>query len=248
MQTMAASAFPNAPEGLTQRVQSGQITWTGPVVLTFARLVLACLVQGLCSLFVEDSARWMTVWGTLVDLGSLALIALFLRREGISLPDLFRARPRTSALRTLGLTLLYLVTFGIIGFSVAAISSLLITGSPFAEPPVGSLPLWAGLYSTLLWPLIWGFTEQATYDGYAAPRIAALRGRTFAIALVSLGWAAQHLALPFRPDAAYLALRFVPSLAIAITSTSIYLRTRHLLPLALAHWIIDAGTGALTLK
>ena len=104
------------------------------------------------------------------------------------------------------------------------------------------------MYSTLIWPLIWGFTEQATYDGYAAPRIAALRNNAFAIALVSLGWAAQHIALPFRPDAEYLALRFIPSLAIAITSTSIYLRTRHLLPLALAHWIIDAGTGALTLK
>ncbi len=245
---MTASALPNSPELLAQRVQAGQISWTGPVVLVFARLVLAFASQGLASLFADDAARWMTVWGTLVDLGSLALMAFFLRREGLGIADLFRARPRSSALRTIGLALLYLVIFGIIGFSVAAVASLLITGSPFAEPPVGGLPLWAGLYSTLIWPLIWGFTEQATYDGYAAPRIAALRSTGFAIALVSVGWAAQHLALPFRPDADYLALRFIPSLAIAITSTSIYLRTRHLLPLALAHWIIDAGTGALTLK
>ena len=116
---MNAAALPNSPEALTQRVQSGQITLTGPLVLTFARLVLAFGAQGLTSLFVEDAARWMTVWGTLVDLGSLALMAYFLRREGLSIPDLFRARPRSSALRTVGLTLLYLVVFGIIGFAVA---------------------------------------------------------------------------------------------------------------------------------
>jgi membrane protease YdiL (CAAX protease family) len=254
---MSDSGFPNSREALSERAARGRLTWVGPVVLSFARLLLAMMAQGLCALVLllggtprplEESARWMTVWGTLVDLGSLALMAFFLRREGLSVRALFRARAPTSWPRTVGLALLYLVVFGIIGFSVAAAASLLITGTAFSEPPVGHLPLWAGLYSTLVWPLIWGFTEQATYDGYAVPRLEVLRGRAFAVALVSLGWAAQHLALPFRPDAAYLALRFIPSLAIALTSTAIYLRTRNLLPLAIAHWLIDAGTGALTLK
>lgn len=197
---------------------------------------------------MEQSAAWMTVWATLVDLGSLALIGYFLRREGISIRDLFRARPRTSALRTIGLTVLYLVALGAVGFSVAVVANLALRGTPFGEPPVSHLPLWAGLYSTIVWPLIWGFTEEATYNGYAAPRLEALRGRAFAVAVVSLGWAAQHLALPFRPDVEFLLLRFLPSLGVAIAATLIYLRTRRLLPLALAHWLIDAATGALTLR
>jgi membrane protease YdiL (CAAX protease family) len=50
-----------------------------------------------------------------------------------------------------------------------------------------------------------------------------------------------------RFDATFLALRFVPSLAVGVVMVAIYLRTRNLLSLALAHWLIDALTGALTL-
>lgn len=94
--------------------------------------------------------------------------------------------------------------------------------------------------------LVWGFVEQATYDGYAAPRLRELFDSRWALAIVCVGWAAQHLALPFRADPEFWAYRFFPALAVAVASVAIYLRTRELLPLALAHWWLDAATGALT--
>ena len=33
----------------------------------------------------------------------------------------------------------------------------------------GSLPDQAALYGVLVWPFIWGLTEQMTYNGYLAP-------------------------------------------------------------------------------
>lgn len=252
-----SEGFPNSPEALARRARGGELGWAGPLTLAFARTPLAFLGQGLGALVLsargsatpyEDAAAWMTVWATFVDLGSLALLALFLRREGLGLFDLYRAGPGGSALGTLGRGLGYLVFLGAVGVGAASAASLALTGRPFAEPPVSHLPLWAGLYSTLVWPLLWGFTEEATYNGYAAPRLAALRGRGFAVAVVSAGWALQHVALPFRPDPVFLALRLVPSLAVALAATTLYLRTRRLLPLALAHWLIDALTGALTLR
>lgn len=249
--------FPNSPEALAERARTGQLTWAGPLVLIFARTGLAFLAQGAAALVLAargspqpyaDAAAWMTVWATLVDLGSLGLLAFFLRREGIGLLDLYRAAAPYSGWGTVGRALGYLLFLGAVGMASASVASLALTGQPFAEPPVSSLPLWAGLYSALVWPLLWGFTEEATYNGYAAPRVAALRSKGLAVALVSVGWALQHVALPFRPDAVFLALRLVPSLAVAVAATLIYLRTRRLLPLALAHWLVDAATGALTLR
>jgi hypothetical protein len=34
----------------------------------------------------------------------------------------------------------------------------------------GSLPLPAALYGVLVWPFLWGLTEQMTYHGYLVPR------------------------------------------------------------------------------
>lgn len=249
--------FPNSPEALAERARTGQLTWAGPVVLTLARTALAFAAQGVAALVLAaqgsrqpyaDAAAWMTVWASLVDLGSLGLLAYFLRREGIGLVDLYRARAPGAPWGTAGRALGYLLFLGAVGVAAASAASLALTGRPFADPPVSSLPLWAGLYSALVWPLLWGFTEEATYNGYAAPRVAALRGRGFAVALVSVGWALQHVALPFRPDPVFLALRLAPSLAVAVAATTIYLRTRRLLPLAIAHWLVDAATGALTLR
>lgn len=241
---------PNSQQAIARRVAAGQVRWDALVILASARLVLALLAQGLAALvgrtgYVEAGA-WMTVWASLVDLGCLALLVYFLRREGLGLSDLFRAREPVPLHRTLLLVPLVLVGLGGLGFSVAAVTGLLVSGA-VPPPPTSTLPLWAGLYSLLVWPLLWGFTEQATYDGYVAPRALALGRSRWALAIVVLGWGAQHLALPFEPDLAFLATRLLPSCAIAVACVAWYLRVRNLLPFALAHWLIDAATGAMTL-
>lgn len=247
---------PNSETAIAARVATGRVRADAVIVVALARTVLSFLAQGLTALvlwaqghaepFVGAQA-WFTVHGTLVDVGSLALLVWYLRREGLGLTDLFRARVGPSLGRSLLQVPLILLVVGAVGFSAGALTGLVTMGTAFPPPPVSPLPLWAGLYSTLVWPLIWGFTEQMTYDGYCAPRAAALGRGRWLLAIVAFGWAAQHLALPFQWDAAFLACRFFPSLAVALTCMAIYLRTRNLLPLALAHWIIDAGTGALTL-
>jgi hypothetical protein len=51
----------------------------------------------------------------------------------------------------------------------------------------GRLPLLAALYGVLVWPFIWGLTEQMTYNGYLVPRFQVLcRSTSVAIAVVTL--------------------------------------------------------------
>lgn len=248
-------AAPNSPEAIAGRVARGRVSWTGPVVLSFARTALAFLAQGSTWAVLrlggvpvryEDAGRWFTVHGTLVDLGSLALLWFFLRREGLRITDLFRSGRERSLLNALAWLVPLLLLFGAVGFLTAAVTGFAVYGTAQSQPPVSALPFWAALYSTLVWPLLWGITEQLTYDGYAAPRLAAMGRTRWVLAIVCVGWALQHVALPFRADAAFWAYRFFPALAVAVTSVAVYLRTRRLLPLVLMHWVIDAGTGALT--
>lgn len=245
--------MPNSEAAVRARVAAGAIGWPAVLLVSFARLGFALVAQGvtagvLAARGVERpfvaAADWFTVHGTLVDLGTLALLAWLLRREGLSVADLFRARSVPFG-RSLLLAPVMLVGLGAVGFAGAAVTGLVVYGTPLVPPPMSPLPLWAALYSALVWPLVWGFVEEAAYNGYAAPRAQALGG-TLAVAVVCLGWAAQHLALPLRFDAAFLAVRFFPSLGVAIAAVAVYLRTRNLLPLAIAHWLIDAASGALT--
>ena len=89
-------------------------------------------------------------------------------------------------------------------------SSLFIFGT--TQPPAlfRPIPLLPALYGVLLFPLVWGLTEQMTYNGYLAPRIQVLSGRTaIAVALVSFAWSLQHAFQPLTFDADFMVYRFL---------------------------------------
>lgn len=246
--------MPTARELPVFRVDPSRVPAWAPVALCFLRFVLASGAQAVTALGMrgagvprawERAGDWMTVWGTAVDVGCLVALALLLRREGLSLRDLYAAVPPRWGDVPLAFGLLLLL--GVVGFAGGALAGLVFYGTPTPPPPFGHLPLWAGLYSTLVWPVLWGFTEQATYNGYAAPRLALRHGRATALILVATGWAVQHVALPATLDLAHAGFRFFSSLPIALIAVPFYLRTGRLLPLALAHVTIDALSGSLTL-
>lgn len=251
----ALPAFPNAPGAVGDRVRAGLVPTWGPLAACFIRFPLAFAAHALTAAGMafagvpspwEAAAPWMTVWATAVDLGTLALLAVLLRREGLRLRDLYRdaSYRAVDLLSALGILLL----LGAVGFAGGAIAGLVFYGTPTPPPPFGHLPLWAGLYSTLVWPVLWGVTEEATYNGYAAPRLTARFGRLApALAIVASGWALQHVALPARLDLAHAGFRFFSSLPVALVAVPLYLKTGRLLPIALAHVWIDMLSGSLTL-
>lgn len=240
---------PNSRAVLEQRARTGQLTFIGPLLMVFARLVLAFLMQAVVAALYTwrahpdpwlAAAPWFTVTGTLVDLGSLALLTRLTRREGIRLVDLLGLEPRQiprDLLRAAGIALVFLV----VGIACGAASSILLYGS--SPPPriMGPLPLWAALYSLLVWPVIWGAVEQMTYNGYAAPRLQALTGKTWlAVLITCIGYGLQHIALPALPDVRFMLYRFLPAFGIGVVMILLYLRSRRLLPFIVAHWLVDA--------
>jgi len=243
----------NAWPVIRRRVLDRRVTWSGPLAMVAARSVFALLAQGLVTLVfawlqnpdpVKAGTAWWQVTGTLVDLGCLALLFWLTRREGIRIRDLIglqRGRLGRDALLGLGLLLL---AFPVVMIGGSILSGLLIfreiqPGEPMLAA-MKSLPLWAALYARSIWWVVWSFTEQLTYNGYALPRLQALTGRTWpAVLIVGLGWALQHAFLPFVPDLRVFLYLFIQMLPLVLVMQLVYLRIRRLPPLIVMHWGMD---------
>jgi len=244
----------------SRAVALDRITWTGPLLLATGRSGMILLAQAVAAgVFAlrghpspwRAAAPWWTVYGTLVDLGCLALMWRFTRAEGISMRDLIGAIKLPRDILT-GLSYYCLVLPLFVGGGM--LSTKLLYGSLQAGGSSGlfmarTLPLWAVVYSLSAWWMIWSPTEEMTYQAYALPRIQALSGRTWvAMAVVGFWWALQHSLLPFLPDwrsVLWRFLAFVPGVTVFML---IYLKTRRLAPLIVAHWLMDIGAVLMTLR
>jgi len=237
----------NSKNMIQKRLASGQITSKWPYVIVFARLFFALVTQSLvAALFFSKSPSpyqaagdWWPVYGTLIDLGCFILIIWQIKKEGLRFRDLLnfdQRRLRRDVLIGLAFILWVfpLAMVGIIG------CSLLIFGSSQSPSIYNSLPVWAAVYSLLIFPLTWGLMEQCTYQGYALSRLNAMLPRPgLAIAIVVFGWSIQHIALPLMFDWRYMLYRFLSFLPLAVVMALIYLRTRRLIPFIIAHWAVD---------
>ena len=255
-------ATTNSQTEIEKRATLGQISWVGPVVVVASRTVLAVVAQAIVAVIYvlrhnasawRAAAPWWSIYGTLVDLGCLALMARFTRGEGIGLRDLIggiRLHWGRDVFVGIGWFLL-IFPFFMVG---APLSSKLVYGStqPNLYPGLlagRALPLWGVIYSLSLWWIIWSPTEEMTYQAYALPRLQALLGRWWiTIPVVSLWWALQHSFFPLILDWHYVAWRFLAFLPGVTVFMLVYLRTRRLPPLIVAHWPMDILAVLITVK
>lgn len=248
---MSDTDLSNSRVALERRHAAGALTWVGPASMLFARSIFAVVAGAAVAAFFamkgatapwREAARWFPIYATLIDAGCLALLSILMRREGARLFGLIefdRARLGRDALYGLLLIIpsLVLILGGIAG------ASLIVYGS--AKPPASifaPLPLPAALYATLVFPVIWGVTEQMTYNGYLAPRIQVVSRRTaVAVALVAFSWSFQHVVMPVKFDADYVVYRMISPVPFSVFIILMYLRVRRLLPFAIAHGLMDGA-------
>ena len=101
----------------------------------------------------------------------------------------------------------------------------------------------AALYGVLVFPFIWGLTEQMTYNGYLAPGFQVLcRSTTLAVAFVAFAWSLQHAFMPLTFDPKYMTFRLLSSVPNTVFQTLLYLRLRRLVPLAVGHALMDGAS------
>ena len=241
----------NSHEALIRRREAGTLTWRGPALMLFARAAFGVGAQAVvAAVFAlrasptpwHDAEPWLPVYGTLIDAGCLVLLWRLTRREGIDLFDLVGfERARLARDTLLGLALIPVSLVFIFGGVYAA--GWLVYGTLTQPYFLGGLPLAAALYGVLIWPFVWGLTEQLTYNGYLVPRFQILcRNTSVAIAVVAFVWSMQHAFMPLTFDAKFMAYRLLASVPSSVFETVLYLRLRRVVPLAIAHALMDGST------
>lgn len=255
MYTDTVNNLPNSVESIQKRISNRSIIWIAPVLMVLARPVLALLMQGITIIIftvqgnpspASASTAWWTVYGNFIDIGCLILLVSLLRREGIKLFDLVSFdRKKLPKDILLGIVICAL-TFPVTIYAGSTLASILVYGKLQPDLPAGalirSLPLWGVLYSRIIWWVIWSFTEELTFQGYALPRLKLITGHSWtAVLWVGFGWALQHSFLPFIniSHAVWLFIAFFP---LTIALQLIYLRLHRLTPLIVAHWMMDLGS------
>ena len=248
--TIAPAAGPNSHDALRRRLDAATLTWRGPALMLFARTACAVGAQALvAAIFAlrssptpwHDAEPWLPVYGTLIDAGCLALLWRLTRREGIGLFDLAgfeRARFARDVLLALALVPVSLVF--ILGGVYAA--GWVVYGTVTPPYLYGPLPLPAALYGLLVFPFIWGVTEQMTYNGYLVSRLQVLcRSTSLAVGPVAFAWSLQHAFMPLTFDPKFMVFRLLSPVPFSIFQTLLYLRFRRLVPLAIAHGLMDSA-------
>jgi membrane protease YdiL (CAAX protease family) len=242
---------PNSNEALLRRRDAGTLPWRGPALMLFARAALAVAAQGVfAAIFVLRSTPrpwrhaepWLPVYGTLIDAGCLGLLWWLTRKEGIRLFDLVGFE-RTRLLRDilLGVALIPACLAFILGGVYAA--GWLVYGTLMPPYFSGPLPLPAALYGLLVWPFIWGLTEQMTYNGYLMARFQVLCRHTgVAVAIVAFVWSLQHAFMPLTFDPKFMVFRLLSPIPESVFVTLLYLRLRRLIPFAVSHALMDGAT------
>jgi uncharacterized protein len=82
-----------------------------------------------------------------------------------------------------------------------------------------------------------------TYNGYLLPRFQVLcRSTSLAIVIVAFVWSLQHAFMPLTFDARFMVFRLFSSVPHSVFQTFLYLRLRRLVPLAIAHALMDGAS------
>jgi hypothetical protein len=198
---------------------------------------------------LDEAAGWWMVYAALVDLGTLAVIFLLLKREGGSYRGLLG--PSTTT---------WQVILGAVGVLAASVPAVVFTaelttavyGQDAVAPmfAIVQLPPWASVVSVGVVPLLAELAEPVAFLGVVLPRLERRLGRSWLAATIVVAvWAGEHALYPLLTGgggldwefAAYRVASVLPFLA--AWTALFYALGRRLLPIMAARWVFNAGTA-----
>ena len=252
----AGSAAPDAPaaaQPLPTAVAGAAATaqWASPApavptiapapTVPLGRLALAALARGGAillagaALAASGSLIWISPATVLIDVLTLAMLALLMRREGRSLADLYRP----FLLRDIGWGLLAFVGTVVVWFVASFIGNLI---AYHGAPPMGAmsarLPMWAGLLCFAVMPLTIALAEEGLYRGYLQPRIGVRFGAGMALVVPALAFSLQHLGFALSSPEAAVA-KLVTTLIAGLFFGALMMAWKRTMPTVIAHWMLD---------
>ena len=242
--------------------------WGWPLFMTFIRLPLILLVNGVIILAfrfagqpagLSTGAIFSTLSVTVVNVVCLGLLLWRARVEGFQLREMMGWQ-RDRWLRDLGSGVLWsMALFALLmgGMLAVVFAIQSMTGLSFAQIYVGetdfsqiAMPFWLtavyAIIAGVVFPLLNAPVEELTYRGYAQSRLITASGSVWlGIGLPAIGFGLQHIAFAYT-------LASMPAYAVGfllwgVGAGVIAHRQRRLAPIIVAHFISNLSFGIVPL-
>ena len=222
----------------------------GPLVI-FSLVIRTLLFIGFSFLFVsyfsfigvqnpwDEAIKWWVYQALFAGIVTFPILFWLLRREKINYFK-FIGVDKKRLPKDIGLGFLYGVLGAVVGGIGIYGTAYFIYGGLPPETLFQPLPLWAVFIALVLVPISIAAVEAPIYIGYALPRLQILLKRKWsAILVASFALAFQHIALPLVFDWQFMLWRVLAFLPVAIVLAVIFLKTKRLFPLMIAHFLMD---------
>ncbi len=198
---------------------------------------------------LNAAAGWWMVYGSIVDLATLGLILVYLRRSGRSYRSLL-GPPAAAWQIGLGVTAVLAASLPAVVFSSELTSAVYGAGTTPPMLTIVDVPLPAAIWVASVWPVLAELAEPVAFFGIILPALEWRTGSAWIAAPLMVGiWALEHAFFPVLLDggaidatfAAYRVLSVLPFLA--MWTALYYAFGRRLLPLMLGRWVVNGGTA-----
>jgi hypothetical protein len=244
--TTVERPWPPAFSGAATLIGIRIALWIGVQLLVAGVILVAGLPRS--SQPLNAAAGWWMVYGSLIDLATLAMLVMLSRGAGISYRSLL-GPPAAAWQIGLGAVGVLVASVPAIFFSADLTSAMFRTDTPPMLAVVDVPPV-AAAFSVLVPPLLAELAEPVAYLGVVLPALERRLGRAWLAAPIVVAiWAAEHAFFPVLMReggidllfAAYRVLSVLPFLA--IWTALYYAFGRRLLPLMAVRWIFNGGTA-----
>ena len=246
----------NSVEEIQKKTHSGMIHWLWPVIMLLSRTILFLVFGFLISIILgffkineplSDVTRWWTYQVICTNILCFFLLSWLSSKENMKFLDLIGFNQKLVK-RDMLLVLALLIPSGIIGYFGVHLAGVWLYGNTPPTFMFQSLPIWAAVFSVIIFPLTNALVETTTYFGYSFQRIAVLsRNKWLAFFIAASFLALQHIGIPLYLDLKYMLWRFVSFLPFAFFAGYVYLKIRRLFPIIVLHYLADLPLAIVTL-
>lgn len=211
-----------------------------PVLRSVLFVVGGLLLAAITGQSLDESAKWWPVLCIVVNVVTIAALALVSRREGLVYSDLIDYRKGQLGLKRLSIIAVSMMAIGVGGLVVFGVALFGYVPTTSIQP----IPVWLAVAVAVLLPLTVVFAELPLYFGYAYRRIEAKTGsKLLAMSYVVFFYALQHSFIPLLLDSKHMLFRFLSFLPLLVLLAVIYDRRKALAPLMIGHGVLDLATG-----
>ena len=186
----------------------------------------------------KDLTNCWSVICSIINIFIILVFVLIMKYKNMNLCELINNEKRKTNAKNIIIICIIVLLLGMGGMYLSGL--IFYQKFPyFSKEMISPLPIWLAIIVFLILPISTGIAEDVLYLGIGVNDI---NNKYLKIAIPSFFFALQHSFIPFILDIRFMGYRFLSFLPLTIILCIIYEKKKNLMPIIIAHTLIDLFT------